>query len=410
MREASPVLQSRRERLEELNIEAQEVRARRELAILQREEQEEAERREAEAQAREDEAARREAEIDLEQRRLAREEAQERKRTERERLQDQQRREAEEKLAAFHQRWHDAAAEAATAPKLAWLTATQSKELNEALEAEIERRQPPDEPRMGLIIARSMEALVEPLKAERDAQETRQKLTEEALRRLPYSATDAERVRAKAAVEEALRPFDRFVDVYKMRAAVAVAVEPVCQAIERRLMDTRLVTWALQSLPWSRTDLDEARIRRECAEILADLRPRHFGTRSQGSSGLDSGGGSSRDRAAPSREAAPSDQGPAGGGGTRRDQHVHAETAARGVNAALMKARSPAFGCHALLTKSESQGGSVLLVCDNSCLRSLSAALEKKEQLSTVALASLWIETESRLLSKRRLREMKNVV
>jgi excisionase family DNA binding protein len=80
VREASPVLQSRRERLEELNIEAQEVRARRQLAKLQREEQEEAERREAEAQAREDEAAQREAEIDLEQRRLGREEAQERKR------------------------------------------------------------------------------------------------------------------------------------------------------------------------------------------------------------------------------------------------------------------------------------------------------------------------------------------
>ena len=44
VRDASPVLQNRRERLEELTLEAQEHRARRELEKLRREEQEEAER------------------------------------------------------------------------------------------------------------------------------------------------------------------------------------------------------------------------------------------------------------------------------------------------------------------------------------------------------------------------------
>ena len=271
MREASPVLQNPRERLEELNIEAQEVRARRELAKLQREEQEEAERREAEARAREQEAAQRQAEIELEQEQLAREEAEERRRTERERLQEQQRREAEQKLAAFRQRWYDAAAEAVIATKLAWLTASQRKELSEALEAETERRQPADEPRMGSIIARSLEALLEPLQAERDAHERRQKVIQEALRSLPYSATEAEKVRATEAVEEALRSFDRFVDVSKMRATVTAALVSVRQGIERRLLDARLIAWTLRELPWSRTDRDEARIRRECAEILADL-------------------------------------------------------------------------------------------------------------------------------------------
>ncbi|HEV2379014.1 MAG TPA: helix-turn-helix domain-containing protein [Terriglobia bacterium] len=271
MREASPVLQNRRERLEELNIEAQEVRARRELAKLQREDEEEAERREAEAQAREEEAAQHQAEIELEQERLAREEAQERRRLERERLQEQQRRQAEQELAAFRQRWYDAAAEAAITQKLAWLTPSQRKEVSEALEAEIERRQPADESRMGLIIARSLEALLEPLQSERDAHERRQKVTQEALRSLPYSATEAEKVRATAAVEEALRSFDRFADVCKMRAAVTAALGSVRQSIERRLLDARLMAWALRELPWSRTDRDEARIRRECAEILADL-------------------------------------------------------------------------------------------------------------------------------------------
>ena len=70
VRDASPVLQNRRERLEELTLEAQEHRARRELARLRQEEQEEAEKQEAEAEAREQAAAQREAELEIERERL----------------------------------------------------------------------------------------------------------------------------------------------------------------------------------------------------------------------------------------------------------------------------------------------------------------------------------------------------
>jgi F0F1-type ATP synthase epsilon subunit len=64
------VLQNRRERLEELTLEAQEHRARRELDKLRAEEQEEEDRREAEAEAREREAVQRQAEIELARDRL----------------------------------------------------------------------------------------------------------------------------------------------------------------------------------------------------------------------------------------------------------------------------------------------------------------------------------------------------
>ena len=33
----------------------------------------------------------------------------------------------------------------------------------------------------------------------------------------------------------------------------------------------RLITWAIRELPWSKTERDEARVRRECAETLAEL-------------------------------------------------------------------------------------------------------------------------------------------
>jgi excisionase family DNA binding protein len=272
VREPSPVLQNRRERLEELTLEAQEHRARRELAKLRREEQEEAEELEAQAQARETEAAQRQAELDLERERLAHEKAQERARQARERTQECERREAERELATFRSRWLDKAGEALAGRDYCWLTAGQRKEVLDRLEAEIKDRQPADEPRMSLIIARSLEALTEPLRAELDAQERRQKLTEETLRTLHYLATEEEKVRATVAIREALSRFDGSERACnEMRVAAQQAVEPVRQAIERRLLDARLIAWALRELPWSRTDRDEARIRRECAEILAEL-------------------------------------------------------------------------------------------------------------------------------------------
>ncbi|HEV2380151.1 MAG TPA: hypothetical protein VG206_10200 [Terriglobia bacterium] len=88
---------------------------------------------------------------------------------------------------------------------------------------------------------------------------------------LPYSATDAEKVKATAAIREALARFDNFADVCEMRVAAKEAVQPFRQAIERRQLDERLINWALRSLPAGRTDRDEARIRRECAEILAEM-------------------------------------------------------------------------------------------------------------------------------------------
>ncbi|HEY6271197.1 MAG TPA: excisionase family DNA-binding protein [Terriglobales bacterium] len=270
-REPSSILQNRRERLEELNIEAQEVRARRELAKLQREEQEEAEEREAQAQARDEEAAQRQAEIELERERLTQEQARERRRIESERFQEQTREETEQRLIAFRQRWCDGAAKAVTSSGPFWLTAAQRKEIVEALEAEIDRRQPADESRMGDIIARSLQALVEAVKTDRDAQERRQRLTAEALWSLPYSATDAEKVKATAAIREALGRIDNFADVCTMRVAAKEAVQPFRQAIERRELDARLVNWVVRQLPTGWTDRDQARIRRECAEILADL-------------------------------------------------------------------------------------------------------------------------------------------
>ena len=261
VRDASPVLQNRRERLEELTLEAQEHRARRELARLRQEEQEEAERLEAEAEAREQAAAQREAELEIEREHLRHDRAKE-----------IERRQAERELAAFRCRWLDEASTALSALEYSWLSSCQRKEILEGLEGEIERRRPAEEPRMVTILKRSLESLAEPFERQRQAEEKRQLVTEHALRSLPYSATEAERVRVTAAIRDVLRRLDDDTDECEMRVAAQEAIQPLCIAIEKRLLDERLIEWAIRELPyWGRTDRDEARLRRECAELLLEL-------------------------------------------------------------------------------------------------------------------------------------------
>jgi hypothetical protein len=55
-----------------------------------------------------------------------------------------------------------------------------------------------------------------------------------------------------------------------MRVAAQQAIEPISRAVERRLLDERVINWAIFKLPWRATDYDKARVRRECAEILAE--------------------------------------------------------------------------------------------------------------------------------------------
>src|SRR5579864_4164710 len=158
VRDASPILHNRRERLEELTLDAQELRARRELEKLRREETEEAEQRESEAEEREREQAERLKALAVEQARIERQVAQ-----------DEQRREAEQELIAFQSRWLDAATELLTVRELRWLSAEERKEILDVLEAEITKRQPQDEPRMMRIVGHALVAVVERFSADRQA-------------------------------------------------------------------------------------------------------------------------------------------------------------------------------------------------------------------------------------------------
>jgi hypothetical protein len=260
VRDASLVLQNRRERLEELTLEAQEVRARRELEKLQREDEAKAEQQEEEEETREQEAAERQAELELEREQLEQEQAQERARKESERA-----------LAAFRYRWLQEVNQALADPQCRWLSAAQKKEIIDAVEAEIGKRQPSDAPRMATILAHTIAALMERYQAERQVQKRRQEIIERAAWSVSVFATDQEKAQATVAVREAIRRLDADASESELLTSAKEAIQPIQQAIERRLIKERVLNWAIQQLPWSKTELDAVRVRRECAEILAEL-------------------------------------------------------------------------------------------------------------------------------------------
>src|SRR5205823_6452978 len=110
-----------------------------------REQAEEEEQRQAEAEAREREAAEQREAARVEQRRF-----------EREQQCELERQEAEREQAEFHCRWLGAAAEALSASEARRFSAAERKEIMDALETEIKRRTPKDEPLMPAIVGRSL--------------------------------------------------------------------------------------------------------------------------------------------------------------------------------------------------------------------------------------------------------------
>ena len=260
VRDASPVLQNRRERLEELTLEAQEIRARRELAKLEREEQDEAEQQQAEEEERQQEAAERESELELERERL-----------EQQRAEDRRNKEAEREQAAFRCRWIEFAYQALRLPECAWLSEREKKEIMEILESEIEKRRATDEPRMVMVLGQAIAASVERYQAERRAREQRHRVIRAAVGTLSIFATEQQKASATKAARDAVARLDATADESEMRTAAEAAIGPVDHAVERRLVESRALNWAIQQLPQARTELDAARVRRECAEILAEL-------------------------------------------------------------------------------------------------------------------------------------------
>jgi excisionase family DNA binding protein len=267
----SPVLRDRQEEVEELTLEARRMRAKRMIARLHHEEEEEAEEREAQERARKEEAAQCEAALAVQRQRLAQEHAQRR-----------QNKELERKRAACRYRLLEETSRNLATAQYEWLSAGQRKQIMDAVENEIEIRQPLNARQIRPIIAHTEAALVETYRARAWAAERRRQVNQAALSwaewRLPWGATEAEKSRLRrdcaailAGLPNEATEADAKEELEPTVHAIRQEIESRKRGEERQQMHTRILNQAVWELPIGRSEGEAAKLRRACSEILARL-------------------------------------------------------------------------------------------------------------------------------------------
>ncbi|MBI3668750.1 MAG: helix-turn-helix domain-containing protein [Acidobacteria bacterium] len=257
---ASSVLQNRRERVEELGLEAQELRAKREIEKL-RGEDSEAERGQT-MEARAQVLAQRRA---LEEARLQREREAERRQRERRQV------ELERQEAEFRRRWLRWAS--AAAPD--WLSAEQAQAVAGAVERALSHcdpEQPDDDVRP--LLEKAIERVVAPWRAEREERARRENLIEQAVWRLPSGATQADKARAIVSARAALSTVPLDASDAGVRVALDEALAPAKQAIEdaqARSRREQLLDFAVRGLSWNATAADKAQATAAVRSALSNV-------------------------------------------------------------------------------------------------------------------------------------------
>lgn len=213
----SGVLQARRERVEELNLEGQELRAQRQLESLRTEQAAEIERRAAEERAKE----------------IEHEEQRERSRAERERQErESAEQEAERRRTELHQRFLSAAA--VSLPSR--LSVARSEQLLDALETEFIRRGVEDDAGVALVVSIVTPRLVACWRAEDRAARMREDAERQAVRdvRWACNSTEAEKAEAVTVVRARLAALPLAASETEIRAAAFSAVAPILEKLNQR--------------------------------------------------------------------------------------------------------------------------------------------------------------------------------
>lgn len=218
----SPVLQNRRERIEELTLEVQELRAKRDLDNLRADD---ADRRRERMESRRAETESRN--LAIEQERVQdRREAEQRERRRRETEESQRR-------AAFEKRWTQKAKQSLTVPLL-WLTVEQREHVLAIVREEVRSYGPADEAIMPNVLSDTIARVCAPWETERRAQAKREQVVQNAVRQLPWGASNAEKLQAAADVREVLSRIPFVASQVEVQSAAAVAVDPLVKAIGAR--------------------------------------------------------------------------------------------------------------------------------------------------------------------------------
>jgi excisionase family DNA binding protein len=216
---SSSVLAAKKEEVESLGLELQAERGRRELAKLHEQDAEVERERKETRRAGSLENKRVLAEIDLQRRRDTDRRQREQREAEAQRCQEE-----------FERRW----VRWATARLFDWLTFEQRQTVLRAIEETVSSHQTEDEEIMERTLVDVISRICVPWEFERRARAKRENLIDQSLRKLPYDATEIEKVRAAADVRAALSLVPLDAGELEIRAVVSAALDPVIKAIDER--------------------------------------------------------------------------------------------------------------------------------------------------------------------------------
>lgn len=227
----SSVLQNRRERLEELALDAQEIRARRELEKLHAEQEDEIERRAAEGRERE-----RERQCQLEQARS--------ERLRQERLREEA--DAEERRARLRQQVQ-LALSVTLPPDLPF---EKQRLLADTLEAELSRANVEDTETAIPIIKAVTDRFIACWSAEYRARQQRTRVLESVLREVRWTrgSTEVDEAEATNAIRAALSSLAPDAPESEIRCAAKATVAPICEKIERRVCRNEIIESGVQEV------------------------------------------------------------------------------------------------------------------------------------------------------------------
>jgi hypothetical protein len=228
---SSSVLQNRRERLEELGLDAQEIRARRELEKLRAEQNDEAERFAAQTRQRETER-----QCQLEQARA--------ERLQQERLKEEA--DAEERRARLRQQVQLALN--MTLP--ADLPFERQRALADALEIELLRANAEDTETAVPIIKAVTDRFIASWVTEERAQRQRRNVLDSVLReiRWTHGSTEADEAEAASATRAAFCNLAPDATESEIRCAARAAIATICEKIERRVRRNEIIESGVQEI------------------------------------------------------------------------------------------------------------------------------------------------------------------
>jgi excisionase family DNA binding protein len=227
----SSVLQNRKENVEELVLQSQELRAKRELERM-REEDEERDRQRVAAQRAEAVAR----ELALAEQRLRRASELERRKRE------QREAQTAGQQAEFERHWFRFAKDRVSI--LNWLSIEQRHAVMDEVSFEIRAHGPEEGDAMEQVLSDTIARVCAPWVFERDVKAKREKLLEESLWALSWYATNQEKARAAADARVAIAQIPLTAEEWEIRAALSAVIEPIRKALAKRDLEQNVAAVA----------------------------------------------------------------------------------------------------------------------------------------------------------------------